>query len=114
MFPSPSTPILWDNHKDSMTDDIFHQYRTRCNDLTITFSDAMYNEALIAIEDLCFVIANLSLSHFGMNSPNRTSSDLIIINTEMNRELQNNTIEMAVIVTCNAPLINEEQRTIHL
>ncbi|GFT35818.1 ATP-dependent DNA helicase [Trichonephila clavipes] len=44
----------------------------------------MYNEALIAIEDLCIVIANLPLSNFGMNSPNRTASDLM--NTEMNRE----------------------------
>lgn len=39
---SPSrAEILWDNHKDSMTDDILHQHRTRCNDVTITFRDAM-------------------------------------------------------------------------
>ncbi|GFS77272.1 down syndrome cell adhesion molecule homolog [Trichonephila clavipes] len=51
--------ILWEIHKDSMTDDILHQHRMRCHDPTITFSDEMYNEALIAIEDLCIVIANL-------------------------------------------------------
>jgi hypothetical protein len=102
---------LWDNHKDSMSDDILHQHRTRCNDLTIPFSDAMYNKALIAIEDLCIIIANLPLSHFGMRSPNRSASDLI--NSEMNRELQYNTVEMAAIVTRNVPLINEEQRTIY-
>jgi len=45
----------------------------------------MYNEALIAIEDLCIAIANLPLSHYGMDSPNRSASDLM--NTEMNREL---------------------------
>ncbi|GBP12503.1 hypothetical protein EVAR_100135_1 [Eumeta japonica] len=70
----------------------------------------MYNEALIAIEDLCIVIANL-LSNFGMNSPNRTASDLM--NTEMNRELQYSTVEMAAIVARNVPLMNEEQRTIY-
>jgi hypothetical protein len=102
---------LWDNHKDSMSDDILHQHRTRCNDLTIPFSDAMYNKALIAIEDLCIIIANLPLSHFGMRSPNRSASDLI--NSEMNRELQYNTVEMAAIVTRNVPLINKEQRTIY-
>ncbi|XP_044596943.1 uncharacterized protein LOC123273567 [Cotesia glomerata] len=84
-FPARAQ-ILWKNHKDSMTDDILHQHRIRCHNLTITFSDEMYNEALIAIEDLCIVIANLPLSNFGMNSPNRTASDLM--NTEMNRELQ--------------------------
>lgn len=45
----------------------------------------MYNEALIAIEDLCIAIANLSISHFSMSSPNRSESDLL--NTDMNREL---------------------------
>ncbi|GBP21816.1 hypothetical protein EVAR_6788_1 [Eumeta japonica] len=110
MFPARAQ-ILWENHKDSMTDDILHQHRIRCHDLTITFSDEMYNEALIAIEDLCIVIANLPLSNFGMNSPNRTASDLM--NTEMNRELQYSTVEMAAIVARNVPLMNEEQRTIY-
>ncbi|GFY41474.1 ATP-dependent DNA helicase [Trichonephila inaurata madagascariensis] len=41
---------LWDNHKNSMTDDILHRHRTRLNDLMITFSDAIYNEALITID----------------------------------------------------------------
>ncbi|XP_036339810.1 uncharacterized protein LOC118749148 [Rhagoletis pomonella] len=102
---------LWDKHKDSMTDDILHRIRTRCNDLTITFSDAMYNEALIAIEDLCVVIANLPLSQFGMRSPNRSGSDLI--NVEMNRELEYNTAEMAAIVTRNVPLLTHEQKIIY-
>eukprot|EP00102_Acyrthosiphon_pisum_P016931 XP_008188088.1 PREDICTED: uncharacterized protein LOC100159360 [Acyrthosiphon pisum] len=84
-FPARAE-ILWNNHKNTMTDDILHRHRTRWNDLTIIFSDAMYNEALIAIEDLCIAIANLPLSHFGMHSPNRSASDLM--NTKMNRELQ--------------------------
>ncbi|XP_044597828.1 uncharacterized protein LOC123274310, partial [Cotesia glomerata] len=94
-----------------MTDDILHQHRPRCNDLAITFSDDTYNKALIAIEDLCIIIANLPLSHFGMNSPNRGATDLM--NTEMNREMQYNTVETAAIVTRNVPLMNEEQRTIY-
>ncbi|GFX39485.1 ATP-dependent DNA helicase [Trichonephila clavipes] len=59
-FPARAQ-ILWEIHKDSMTDDILHQHRIRCHDPTITFSDEMYNEALIAIEDLCIVIANYHL-----------------------------------------------------
>nr|XP_042912617.1 uncharacterized protein LOC122272722 [Parasteatoda tepidariorum] len=94
-----------------MTDDIRYQHRTRCNDLTIVFCDAMYKEALIAIEDLSIIIDNLPLSYFGMPSPNRSASYLL--NNDMNRELQYNTIEMAVIVTHNVPLMNEEQRSIY-
>ncbi|XP_071042361.1 uncharacterized protein [Parasteatoda tepidariorum] len=102
---------LWDNHKDLMTDDILYHHRTRCNDLTIAFIDAMYNETLIAIEDLCIIIANLPLSHFGILSPNLSASDLL--NNDMNRELQYNTVEMAAIATRNVPLMNEEQRNIY-
>ena len=71
----------------------------------------MNNEALIAIEDLSLIIANLSLIHFGMPSPNRSASDLM--NTNLNRELQYNTVEMPVIVSRNIPLMKEEQRTIY-
>ncbi|GBM79731.1 hypothetical protein AVEN_27375-1 [Araneus ventricosus] len=109
-FPARAQ-MLWDNHKDSMTDDILYRYRTRYNDLTISFSDAMYNESLIAIEDLCIAIANLPISHFGMSSPNRSASDLL--NTDMNRELQYNTVEMAGIVSRNVPLLNDEQKIIY-
>ncbi|GFQ94622.1 helitron_like_N domain-containing protein [Trichonephila clavata] len=94
-----------------MTDDILHRHRTRLNDLTITFSDATHNEALIAIEDICIFIANLPLRHFVMHSQNGSSSTLM--NTEMNRELQYNTVEMAAIVTRNVPLLTEKQRTIY-
>ncbi|GFQ96360.1 ATP-dependent DNA helicase [Trichonephila clavata] len=94
-----------------MTDDILHRHRTRFNDLTITFSNAMYNEELTAIEDICIVIANLPLSHFGMNSQNGSASTLI--NTEMNHELQYNTVEMATFITRNGPLLTEKQRTIY-
>ncbi|GFR23838.1 uncharacterized protein TNCT_305271 [Trichonephila clavata] len=105
-FPARAD-TLWDNHKDSMTDDILHRHLTRLNDQTITFSDAMYNEALIAIEDICIVIANLPLSHFGIHSPNGSATTST--NTEGNRELQYNIAEMAAIVTRNVPLLTEEQ-----
>jgi hypothetical protein len=71
----------------------------------------MYNETLIAIEDLCIIIANLPLRHFGMHSPNRNVYELI--NTELNRELQYNIVEMAAIVSYNTPLINKEHRKIY-
>ena len=62
----------------------------------------MYYEALIAIEDLCIVIANLPFSHFIMHSLNQNASDLI--NIDLNPELQYNTVEMKTIVVRNAPL----------
>lgn len=56
--------------KDLMTDDILDRIRTRCNNLTIRFSEAKYYEALIATENICVLIIKLSLSHFSMRSTN--------------------------------------------
>jgi len=41
----------------------------------------MYNEALVLIEDLCILISNLPLSHYGMSSPDRPAADLV--NTDL-------------------------------
>ena len=48
----PRAQMLWYNHQDSMTDAILYGYRPTYNDQTISFTDAMYNESLIAIEYL--------------------------------------------------------------
>jgi hypothetical protein len=65
---------------------------------------------LITIDGLCIVIANLPISHFGMRSLNRSASGFT--NTEMNRDMQYNTIEMATIVTRNDSLLTGAQRII--
>lgn len=49
---SPSNPKdLWEKFKEDMSDDILHRIRTVSNDNTIPFSDNIFNEALIKIED---------------------------------------------------------------
>lgn len=55
-FSAPAE-TLWDNHKDSITDDVLHQHRIRRDDPAKTFRDDMYNELLIAFEDLFISIA---------------------------------------------------------
>ena len=102
---------LWYKNKDSMTDDILHRIPTLCNDLAITFYHAMYNEALIAIEELCVVNVNLPDSHFGRRSRNRSAYDLM--NPEMYRELQYSTAEMESIIIHDVPLLTHEHDTIY-
>jgi len=50
------------------------RHHTRKSDLIITLE--MYNEALIAIEDMCLTIANKALRQLGINSPNHPMHDL--------------------------------------
>lgn len=73
----PSNPLeLWNKYKDFMAEDylIGMRHHTRNADLLISLE--MYNEALIAIEDMCLTIANKALWQLGLSPPNRQMHDL--------------------------------------
>jgi PIF1-like helicase/Helitron helicase-like domain at N-terminus len=49
---APSHPTqLWFSHRDAMTEDVLNEARRELKDMTVQFTDAMYNEALLRIED---------------------------------------------------------------
>ncbi|CAF4889544.1 unnamed protein product [Pieris macdunnoughi] len=71
----------------------------------------MYNEALVLIEDLCVLITNLPLNHYGMPSPDRPDTDLV--NTDLQREKQYDHGNLATIIVSNEPLLTAEQKNIY-
>ncbi|XP_072379547.1 ATP-dependent DNA helicase PIF1-like [Diabrotica undecimpunctata] len=71
----------------------------------------MYNEALVLIEDLCVLISNLPLNHYGMPSPNRPATDLV--NTDLQRENQYGHGSLATIIMNSEPLLTAEQKIIY-
>ncbi|GFR05624.1 ATP-dependent DNA helicase, partial [Trichonephila clavata] len=71
----------------------------------------MYNEALILIEDLCVLISNLPLNHYGMPSPNGPATDLV--NTDLQRENQYDHGSLATIIMNSEPLLTAEQKIIY-
>jgi len=78
--------VLWDKHKDSMSDDILHRIRTADRNPNIDFSPEIYNKALIKIEDISILISNMPSIHFSVPSSNRPATD--IINSDVPREQQ--------------------------
>jgi len=84
-FPTQSS-TLWEKYKNYMTEDILHRIRRTNQCPNLDFTPEMYNEALVLIEDLCILISNLPLSHYGMTSPDRPAADLV--NTALQREKQ--------------------------
>lgn len=58
----------------------------------------MYNETLIAIEDLCFAIANKALGQLGLQSPDRPMNDLF---------------EFQTFVNMNFPKLNNHQKYVY-
>lgn len=109
-FPTQSS-TLWEKYKNYMTEDILHRIRRTNQCSNLDFTPDMYNEALVLIEDLCILISNLPLSHYGMSSPDRPAADLV--NTDLQREKQYNDVDLATIIVNNEPLLTAEQKNIY-
>ena len=60
-----------------MTENIVHRVKQTNQCPTLDFTPEIYNEALVLIKDLCILISNLPVSHYGMPSPNRLATDLV-------------------------------------
>ena len=76
--------LLWNEHKDSMTEDILYQARL-CNiTLNMQPSDALYNQTLIILEDKLQLMNGQNLSHYGLPEPNRGFTD--VMNKDVLRE----------------------------
>ncbi|GFX27282.1 uncharacterized protein TNCV_3340941 [Trichonephila clavipes] len=94
-----------------MTEDILHRIRQTNQSPNIDYTPEMYNEALVLIEDLCVLISNLPLNHYGMPSPNRPATDLV--NTDLQRENQYDHGSLATIIMNSEPLLTAEQKIIY-
>ncbi|GFX09932.1 uncharacterized protein TNCV_3566101 [Trichonephila clavipes] len=94
-----------------MTEDILHRIRQTNQSQNIDYTPEMYNEALVLIEDLCVLISNLPLNHYGMPSPNRPATDLV--NTDLQRENQYDHGSLATIIMNSEPLLTAEQKIIY-
>ncbi|XP_072392278.1 uncharacterized protein [Diabrotica undecimpunctata] len=109
-YPSQAQ-TLWEKYKNCMTQDILHRIRQTNQCQNIDYTPEMYNEALVLIEDLCVLISNLPLNHYGMPSPNRPATDLV--NTNLQRENQYDHGSLATIIMNSEPLLTAEQKIIY-
>lgn len=108
----PSNPIgLWEKYKDSMSEDILHEQRRRYQDTTLEFTEEIYNQALILIEDTCMLIASESLAQLKMISPNRPALDLA--NNEITREQNYDPDDLLQFVLSNEEKLTNEQKIIY-
>lgn len=108
----PSNPLtLWDKYKDFMAEDFLIRMRHRTRNPDLPISLEMYNEAMIAVEDLCLAIANKPLSQLGLQSPDRAMHDLF--DRELHREQQYDQIELQTFVNLNLPKLNDHQRNVY-
>ncbi|GBM94741.1 hypothetical protein AVEN_45891-1 [Araneus ventricosus] len=66
-FCEPSSPkALWENNNDCMSEDILNKLRAENSHIVLNYTDSIYNEALIKIEDKVLQMIGKFLSEVGM------------------------------------------------
>lgn len=106
---SPSNPItLWNNHKESLSEDLLVQKRKRHFNHSIEYSDEIFNKSLILIENECIYINNKQLNELGMIKP--THYDEL---EDVNQKETLNIPEIRKFVIENVPKLHKEQKTVY-
>ncbi|GBN69910.1 hypothetical protein AVEN_50325-1 [Araneus ventricosus] len=111
-FCEPSSPkALWENNKDCMSEDILNKLRAGNRHIVLNYTDSIYNEDLIKIEDKVLQMIGKSLSEVGMICPSRQHA--YNMSREILRELSYDSDLLLNFVTQREPLLNTDQRAIY-
>ncbi|XP_055306852.1 uncharacterized protein LOC129571114, partial [Sitodiplosis mosellana] len=102
---------LWEKYKNFMSDDILFRLRSSTGNYELQFTSAIYNEALVMIEDKCLAIINKTLIQLGMEAPDRTTEG--IHNNDLRREQCYDINELDAYVHSNVPKLQTEQLNVY-
>lgn len=106
LFCQPSEPLkLWHTFKDQFCEDIRHRIRQQNQDNTLPFTEVIYNEGLIEIENKLLELNDKNLSDFGLPSPVRTQNNTIDTMVQ-----QYNRNDLTAFVNDNVPKLVPDQR----
>ncbi|XP_065831977.1 uncharacterized protein [Oscarella lobularis] len=110
-----SDPLrLWEQHKEAMAPDFLRTLRRRANDDTLPYTDAIFNRALLCIENkLLSFLGGKPLSDYHLPSPDRSSEQDDSLPREIAAEYSYNNAEMQERLTRNELSLTEEQRHIY-
>ncbi|KAK4328244.1 hypothetical protein Pmani_001362 [Petrolisthes manimaculis] len=61
--------VLWDNHKESLSEDI--HYRVQCEnpDMEVLYNNDILNEALVDVQDRLQALGGSSIEVYGLPTP---------------------------------------------
>ncbi|XP_043863668.1 uncharacterized protein LOC122756901 [Drosophila mojavensis] len=108
----PSKPReLWNKYKDKMSEDILYRSRINSRNPDLEANQEMHNQALLLIEDMCYLICGSLLDRLGMPAPDRGMNNAF--NRELEREREYDPHELMQSVQTNVPLLNPKQREIY-
>lgn len=110
VFCQPSDPgALWEKFKCEFCEDILYRERCRKSDMTLQYSENIFNLGLIEIEDEVVALSEKHLADFGLPSPmriRREDDEDLLITLNQNYDLN----ELQMYVSSNeSKLINDQQ-----
>ncbi|MEE4247716.1 MAG: hypothetical protein V2I33_20120, partial [Kangiellaceae bacterium] len=107
-----SDPLqLWETFKESMAEDILFQARAVALDPNLPFTNAVFNEALLRIEDKVLDLTDRSLRLFGVPAPTRQEQPTMC--REMLRETGYDIAQLQQYVEANERLLMLEQSAVY-
>ncbi|XP_076299884.1 uncharacterized protein LOC143218540 [Lasioglossum baleicum] len=106
---APSDPKdLWEKHKENMSEDILLRERRDNPGRDVQYSENIFNEALILLEDMCLSINNKLLNQLGLFTPERNRND--VVDRDVLREKQYDVDALQVYVESQKRLLTNDQR----
>lgn len=106
---APADPVkLWEQFKESLSEDILRQIRIANQDIDIQFTDDIFNEALIMIEQKCISISNKTVLELGLPAAKYNQNN--ITNKDLLRERNYNVEELQTFVENQKRLLVDDQK----
>lgn len=106
---APADPLtLWERFKESLSEDILRQIRFANQDNDIQFSNDIFNESLIMIEEKCMSLSNKTVFELGLPAPKYQQNN--IMNRDLLRERNYNVEELQTYVENQKRLLVNDQK----
>ena len=107
-----SDPLqLWTNHKESLSEDILLQVRRQSLQHEVPYTDVIFNQALVCLDDKVMELGGKSLDYYGLPAPQRDVP--LQLSRHMLRETGYNTKETQHYVAVHEPLLTREQQEVY-
>ena len=102
-----SDPLgLYEKHKESLSEDVFYNYKRRHPEIN-DYNEAIFNEALVYLEDQVLKLGGTDLAHFGLPQPDKSAVTRVPL--LLARETTTyDVFEQADYAAENEPSLNEE------
>lgn len=110
---APSSPkVLWETYKESLSEDVLFALRRENPNLELNFTDDIFNEALIKIEQICLKNYGKDLSDLGLDRPVYNRHDAR--NSEILRETSYDGDSLRSYLNDNYPkLVDDQKKVFH-